>query len=142
MSLVSDELNLELINSASTARVLIYNRVSKCASTTMLSLIRNLSESNGFHHVHSTIYNQRRMHKSEQKELVTNLMKLFSKHKKPYLFNRHVRMLNFTAYGYPQPMHINIVRDPLARFVSAYYYQWSEDRPKSKGQASIKGLVS
>ena len=135
----SDELNLELINSANTTRALIYNRVSKCASTTMLELIRRLSRRNGFHHAHSTVYNKRHLNSTEQKQLAAKVMKL----KNPYLFDRHVHMLNFTAFGYPQPTYINIVRDPVERFVSAYYYQWSTGRRKSaKRNQSIKGLVS
>ena len=138
----SDELNLELINSANTTRALIYNRVSKCASTTMLELIRRLSRRNGFHHAHSTVYNKRHLNSTEQEQLVAKVMKL-SKRKKPYLFDRHVHMLNFTEFGYPQPTYINIVRDPVERFVSAYYYQWSKGRRKSaKRNQSIKGLVS
>ena len=142
MSFVSDELNLELINSANTTRALIYNRVSKCGSTTMLSLIRKLSGRNGFHHAHSTIYNKRYISSGAQKQLATSVMKL-RKLDKPFLFDRHLHMLNFTSFGFSQPIHINVVRDPVAQFVSGYYYQWSKSRSKSaKRQASIKGLVS
>ena len=142
MSFVLDELNLELIHSANTTRALIYNRVSKCGSTTMLNLIRKLSQRNGFHHAHSTIYSKRHISSGAQKQLAAKVTKL-RKLKKPYLFDRHLHMLNFTAFGYPQPMYMNIVRDPLSQFVSGYYFQWSKSRSKSaKRQASIKGLVS
>ena len=123
MSFVSDELNLELIHSANTTRALIYNRVSKCGSTTMLNLIRRLSKRNRFYHAHSTIYSKRHISSGAQKQLAAKVTKL-RKLKKPHLFDRHLHMLNFTAFGYPQPMYINIVRDPVARFVSGYYYQW------------------
>ena len=40
---------------------LIYNRVPKCGSTTLIALLRQLSKLNHFVHINSKIYDQRRI---------------------------------------------------------------------------------
>ena len=40
-----------------------------------------------------------------------------------YLVMKHQYWLNFTEYNLPKPTYINVVRDPVARFASKYYFQ-------------------
>uniref|UniRef100_A0A6T9LWR7 Sulfotransferase n=1 Tax=Haptolina ericina TaxID=156174 RepID=A0A6T9LWR7_9EUKA len=41
------------------------------------------------------------------------------------LYDRHVLYVDFPRFGLPQPSYINMVRDPLAMQLSAYYF-WRE----------------
>ncbi len=45
---------------------LIYNRVPKCGSTTLYTLMKKLSILNNFTHFNSKIYNRRMLSKEEQ----------------------------------------------------------------------------
>nr|XP_014349730.1 PREDICTED: uronyl 2-sulfotransferase-like [Latimeria chalumnae] len=51
------------------------------------------------------------------------LMKNITTAEQPYLFTRHIHFLNFTRFGMEQPVHINIIRDPVSRFLSNYFFR-------------------
>ncbi|KAG8583015.1 hypothetical protein GDO81_008254 [Engystomops pustulosus] len=97
----------------------VYNRVGKCGSRTVVLLLRILSEKHGFNLVTSDIHNKTRLTKSEQVELIKNI----STSEQPYLFTRHVHFLNFSRFGAEQPVYINIIRDPVNRFLSNYFFR-------------------
>ncbi|KAG8444452.1 hypothetical protein GDO86_009579 [Hymenochirus boettgeri] len=97
----------------------VYNRVGKCGSRTIVLLLRILSEKHGFNLVTSDIHNKTRLTKSEQLELIKNV----STADQPYLFTRHVHFLNFSRFGAEQPVYINIIRDPVNRFLSNYFFR-------------------
>eukprot|EP00079_Xenopus_tropicalis_P036000 XP_017949771.1 PREDICTED: uronyl 2-sulfotransferase isoform X3 [Xenopus tropicalis] len=61
---------------------------------------------------------------SPKMELIKNI----STADQPYLFTRHVHFLNFSSllscrFGAEQPVYINIVRDPVSRFLSNYFFR-------------------
>ncbi|XP_053566613.1 uronyl 2-sulfotransferase [Bombina bombina] len=97
----------------------VYNRVGKCGSRTIVLLLRMLSEKHGFNLVTSDIHNKTRLTKNEQIELIKNI----STAEQPYLFTRHVHFLNFSRFGAEQPVYINIIRDPVNRFLSNYFFR-------------------
>ncbi|KAE8602156.1 hypothetical protein XENTR_v10013896 [Xenopus tropicalis] len=102
----------------------VYNRVGKCGSRTIVLLLRILSEKHGFNLVTSDIHNKTRLTRNEQMELIKNI----STADQPYLFTRHVHFLNFSSllscrFGAEQPVYINIVRDPVSRFLSNYFFR-------------------
>ncbi|XP_021382706.1 uronyl 2-sulfotransferase isoform X1 [Lonchura striata] len=124
----------------------VYNRVGKCGSRTVVLLLRILSEKHGFNLVTSDIHNKTRLTKNEQMELIKNI----STAEQPYLFTRHVHFLNFSScadvllemrifvqlhhagsshdptqrrFGGDQPVYINIIRDPVNRFLSNYFFR-------------------
>jgi hypothetical protein len=41
------------------------------------------------------------------------------------LYDRHVMHIDFSAFGLPQPVYINLLRDPIRMQVSAFYF-WRE----------------
>ncbi|XP_055391887.1 uronyl 2-sulfotransferase isoform X2 [Bubalus kerabau] len=51
------------------------------------------------------------------------LIKNISTAEQPYLFTRHVHFLNFSRFGGDQPVYINIIRDPVNRFLSNYFFR-------------------
>ncbi|KAK2531409.1 Ust [Columba guinea] len=132
----------------------VYNRVGKCGSRTVVLLLRILSEKHGFNLVTSDIHNKTRLTKNEQASVILDpvfllsvegiafaafipqkilfpnsfvfrmeLIKNISTAEQPYLFTRHVHFLNFSRFGGDQPVYINIIRDPVNRFLSNYFFR-------------------
>uniref|UniRef100_A0A3B3XC22 Uronyl 2-sulfotransferase n=1 Tax=Poecilia mexicana TaxID=48701 RepID=A0A3B3XC22_9TELE len=97
----------------------IYNRVGKCGSRTVVILLRLLAEKHKFNLVSSDIHNKTRLMKQEQVDLVKNISKI----PQPFLYTRHVHFMNFTRYSGAQPVYINIIRDPISRFLSNYFFR-------------------
>ncbi|XP_070568985.1 uronyl 2-sulfotransferase-like [Ptychodera flava] len=98
---------------------IIYNRVGKCGSRTVLRIIQKLSKRNGFALYDSAIGNQTHMTLEAQVELVNSVSEL----KAPFLFERHFHYVDFKKFGAIHPVYINIIRDPISRFTSQYYFK-------------------
>ncbi|KAG7465681.1 hypothetical protein MATL_G00156210 [Megalops atlanticus] len=97
----------------------VYNRVGKCGSRTVVLLLRILAERHSFTLVSSDIHNKTRLTKHEQVDLMRNISNI----PQPFLFTRHVHFLNFTRFRIEQPVYINIIRDPINRFLSNYFFR-------------------
>ncbi|XP_035279781.1 uronyl 2-sulfotransferase a isoform X1 [Anguilla anguilla] len=97
----------------------VYNRVGKCGSRTVVLLLRILAERHQFNLVSSDIHNKTRLTKHEQVDLMRNISNI----PQPYLYTRHVHFLNFTRFRIEQPVYINIIRDPINRFLSNYFFR-------------------
>uniref|UniRef100_A0A8C9RVM2 Uronyl 2-sulfotransferase n=1 Tax=Scleropages formosus TaxID=113540 RepID=A0A8C9RVM2_SCLFO len=97
----------------------LYNRVGKCGSRTVVLLLRILAERHRFTLVSSDIHNKTRLSKQEQMDLMKNISSL----PQPFLYTRHVHFLNFSRFSIEQPVYINIIRDPISRFLSNYFFR-------------------
>uniref|UniRef100_A0A8C8IUN3 Uronyl 2-sulfotransferase n=1 Tax=Oncorhynchus tshawytscha TaxID=74940 RepID=A0A8C8IUN3_ONCTS len=97
----------------------VYNRVGKCGSRTVVILLRLLAERHQFNLVSSDIHNKTRLTKHEQVDLMRNISNI----PQPFLYTRHVHFLNFTRFRIEQPVYINIIRDPINRFLSNYFFR-------------------
>ncbi|XP_017555189.1 uronyl 2-sulfotransferase isoform X1 [Pygocentrus nattereri] len=97
----------------------VYNRVGKCGSRTIVLLLRILAERNQFTLISSDIHNKTRLSKHEQMDLMINISTV----PQPFLYTRHVHFLNFTRFRIDEPVYINIVRDPINRFLSNYFFR-------------------
>ncbi|TWW68848.1 Uronyl 2-sulfotransferase [Takifugu flavidus] len=126
----------------------VYNRVGKCGSRTVVILLRLLAEKHQFNLVSSDIHNKTRLTKHEQtsgspsccsscptgpepvsrpvmyaRSHLVDLMRNISGIPQPFLYTRHVHFLNFTRFRIEQPVYINIIRDPISRFLSNYFFR-------------------
>ncbi|KAM9840209.1 uronyl 2-sulfotransferase a isoform 1-T1 [Aulostomus maculatus] len=97
----------------------VYNRVGKCGSRTVVILLKLLAEKHEFNLVSSDIHNKTRLTKQEQVDLMRNISHI----PQPFLYTRHVHFLNFTRFRIEQPVYINIIRDPINRFLSNYFFR-------------------
>ena len=66
------------------SEILVYNRVPKCASTTVINILKKLSVEKKFNYIHSRIYSRRGVNISEEKILANML----AGYKKPLVFDR------------------------------------------------------
>jgi len=100
--------------------ILFFNRVPKVGSTSIQSLLGRLSSENGFKLVRDTM-NQVEMvtmDRKGQEELANRVMA----HPEGSVFSKHVAWVDFAALGHPSPIYVNLVRDPVERLVSWFYY--------------------
>merc|ERR1712045_291360 len=100
--------------------ILFFNRVPKVGSQTTMELLKQLSVKNNFH------YHKDKTQKVEQiklpyskEKMLTNLVSSFAP---PSVYNKHVCFTNFTKFNLEMPIYVNMVRDPVERVTSWYYY--------------------
>ncbi|XP_061715038.1 heparan sulfate 2-O-sulfotransferase pipe isoform X3 [Cydia pomonella] len=111
----------ELNNTARAGmELLFFNRVPKVGSQTFMELLRRLAARNqfGFHRDAVQRVETIRLAPADQQVLAS----IVTAHAPPASYIKHVCYTNFTRYGYPSPIYVNVVRDPVERVISWYYY--------------------
>lgn len=114
----------------------IYNRVGKCGSRSLIKIIEAVSARNRFQlvGVHENL--NRRLTLVQQIDFVTFVERV----KAPFVYHQHVRFVDFRRFAATQPYYINLIRDPLKRLVSQYYFRRFGDGRKEK-RRGFKGTA-
>jgi len=94
---------------------LLYNRVNKCGSSTMLSLLEKLGFKNNFLLVRGGLPKLRSLKEMDKKVMA----KFFCQNR--MIFSRHLYFVDWTKYGC-DISYFNLIRDPVERFISRYYF--------------------
>ena len=97
---------------------IVYNRVPKSASTTLRNLFRDQASQRKFTIYNKEIYVPFLLSADVQREVMYEL----DSAKKPVFYERHMYFTVGDNFQKPQPVYINVVRDPLEQVISAYYY--------------------
>ncbi|OXU28138.1 hypothetical protein TSAR_005015 [Trichomalopsis sarcophagae] len=102
--------------------IVIYNRVPKTGSTSFVGVVYDMCKKNKYHALHINVTNN--MHTltlPNQINFVRNISKWNSI--KPAFYHGHMAFLDFQKFGLDSsPLYINLLRKPLDRFVSYYYF--------------------
>ncbi|XP_055387147.1 heparan sulfate 2-O-sulfotransferase pipe-like [Condylostylus longicornis] len=100
--------------------ILFFNRVPKVGSQTFMELLRRLAVRNDFQFHRDAVQRVEtiRLGDDQQQELAEVITEL----PEPSVFIKHVCYTNFTKFNLPTPIYINVVRDPIERVISWFYY--------------------
>ncbi|KAL3283219.1 hypothetical protein HHI36_006368 [Cryptolaemus montrouzieri] len=101
--------------------IIIYNRVPKTASTSFVGVAYDLCKKNHFHVLHVNVTaNSHVLSLNNQLSLAKNMSQWDSI--KPALYHGHFAYFDFSKFGFQKPLYINLIRKPLDRFISYYYF--------------------
>lgn len=100
--------------------ILFFNRVPKTGSMQMIALLEKLGKVLDYDvEVDPNTGGIRTSLDEEEEE---NTVENISNFEDGTAFVSHMNYLNFTDFDQPQPIYINMVRDPIERVISWYYY--------------------
>ncbi|KAJ9587280.1 hypothetical protein L9F63_019194 [Diploptera punctata] len=111
--------------------VLFFNRVPKSGSEMLVLLLQWLQGKNGFRHVRLGGSNVRKLNRIQQEELVEEVTQRVRDEAVPVSFDRHVYFVNFTQFDRQSPTFINLVRDPIDKAASRFYYARATPNPRN-----------
>ncbi|XP_066141902.1 heparin sulfate O-sulfotransferase [Euwallacea fornicatus] len=101
--------------------VLLYNRVPKTGSTSFVGVAYDLCKKSQYHVLHVNVTgNGHVLSLNNQIKFVSNVTEWDAI--KPALYHGHFAYIDFNKFGAPKPLYINILRRPLDRFISYYYF--------------------
>ena len=105
--------------SSTNSLIVFYNRVPKTASSTILKLLSKQRKIQKFNFEKSTEYGNRSHSIRDEEKIVNHLDKIVS----PTVLEKHMYFIDVSKYHSKiQVNWINVVRNPIDRFVSKFYY--------------------
>jgi hypothetical protein len=122
------------------SKFVFYNRVPKCGSTTMVSMMDEMMQAKGevrgkhwtgftfvqspdFDEAHfQPEYDTRKKIVREMTGHSAQLQKSTPVHSGKTLFERHIHFIDFNEFKEPNPVYINVLRDPADLRASGYYF--------------------
>ncbi|XP_076049356.1 uronyl 2-sulfotransferase homolog pip-like [Oratosquilla oratoria] len=117
-------------------RYMVSEKVEKLLSdATQGAESTKMEKRNSFIYKLSDTYDKHRLDAKEQKKLVARLYRKTRKGAKGY--DRHMYYFNVSRFGYPRPVMVNLIRDPVERFISNFYFMRSDLRWRTNGDLRL-----
>lgn len=111
------------------AKVVIFVRLPKCASTSFVNILKRLSKTGDQHRQIKLSFDPSGASdwNTETMTKVAKLIKIESESSQlQYVYARHFYYVDFTQFNLWNFTYITIVRDPVSRFISSFlYYHYS-----------------
>ena len=119
--------------------LVIYNRIPKSGSTSLLRMIDAASKTNHFRHVSTRDYMVRNRTDSEERAIVNALLERSVRRRQRLVYDQHMYWIDVAKYARPgeaeRVAFINMVREPLSLVGSNFYWIPTQcacvDKPQS-----------
>ena len=104
-------------------KVLVYNRIPKSGSSLLLELLYSLGEKLGYLVLRGKYHSYRHFTRNDRAGLGHFLEQAGTRARTVYVQHQHY--VNFTQppHRLPQPLYINMMRDPVDHLLSSYFYK-------------------
>ncbi|XP_061393620.1 heparan sulfate 2-O-sulfotransferase pipe-like [Musca vetustissima] len=116
------KLNTHVLNNTRKADidVIFFNRAAKVGSESLLELFNSLEKFHGIYIEREGLRKKtkRQLKPWEQRKLAETVSEL----DEGSVYIEHVNWIDFEEFDLPKPIYINMVRDPVERVISWYYY--------------------
>jgi len=124
--------------------ILIYNRVPKTASTTLMNVPYELCRANKYRVVHVNLFQYKHVLTTADQMYFARNMSSWNVGDMPTFYHGHFAYFDFAKLGLEQrPIYINLVRKPLDRLVSYYYFlRYGDDLQKNKVRSKQGNTVT
>lgn len=104
---------------------IFHNKMPKCGSTTLLTIVKSLQNQNNFKFL--MINSFRDQYRESIAEMHKFRTQIAQQHQNKVTDNKifimqHQTYINFTQHRYEYPTYINVVRNPIDRYISNYYF--------------------
>lgn len=99
--------------------LILYARVPKCGGRSLIGVMQKLSMRNNFFIDEDYIYYGPTPMSMRN---LTDAVHAVAKMQPPRITHPHLPFINFERFGYRNPVYISIVRDPVEKAVSHYYF--------------------
>ncbi|CAB3990562.1 uronyl 2-sulfotransferase [Paramuricea clavata] len=113
---------------------IVYNRVPKCGSRSVLTLFKIMAVTNKFRVIEPAMNYPYQLGRNEQKRISDFMSAL----RTPFLYHRHMHYFDFKTFGGPSVAYINLIRDPVSRSVSHFYFRRYGDNLLNKTRVKNK----
>ena len=132
----TNSMSAKLSNNSNESGLLIYNKIEKASSTTVASYMFKFAAQNNFTHKHNPFG---RYYMTEDMSTERKFLKRHYEYPKlPFSTDQHIVFVNAVEdYGFEEherPNWINVVRPPIERLVSLFYFF------KEKKESPMKSL--
>uniref|UniRef100_A0A1I8NF18 Uncharacterized protein n=1 Tax=Musca domestica TaxID=7370 RepID=A0A1I8NF18_MUSDO len=97
-----------------------FNRLEKVGSQSLMTLLRQLSEVNDYtpYVNEEGVPNPVLLPEKLQRDIAEEIAEVGQ----PMSYVEHINWINFTKFDLPKPIYVNMVRHPIQKVMSAYYY--------------------
>ncbi|XP_037827177.1 uncharacterized protein LOC119615170 [Lucilia sericata] len=104
---------------------IFFNRLEKVGSQSMIHLLQVLANANNFQALENREDAYIRFVYTEEEEQA--IAEELDEVNEPMSYSEHTNWINFTQYDLPKPIYINLIRYPINRIMSAYYFKRRPD---------------
>ncbi|KAH8332252.1 hypothetical protein KR074_011650, partial [Drosophila pseudoananassae] len=106
-----------------TRDLLFFNRVPKVGSESLIALMYRLGEKNNYQVERSPFSKAVGVFWTVERQK-QEAKRIFDLQEEPaFAYVEHMNYMNFRQFHHPQPIYINLVRDPVERVISWFYYK-------------------
>ncbi|XP_077994911.1 uronyl 2-sulfotransferase-like [Glandiceps talaboti] len=138
---IEDDLQpvLQFTNLSWSESSIIFNRIERTGSRTLIRVMERLGRKYNYSLITSDDWALKYMGLEDQKALVHDV----NKQRTPFVYERSVHYVHFPRFGSKQPAWVSLIRDPLRRIISLYYFKRYGDigtRPNATDTSSKPGF--